>query len=289
MRRRLAIPLALAVGVAGCGGGDDDEGKPSGGEKKAAAAGAPRPKEPLKAALPGFQKAIRSGDCRELVKYGTPSSTRSRANAQPGDPPTRAECKQLENFGRAFRKFRPGKVAEFGTAGVVDGKDELVPGKIANTAWTLDRDGSWHVIFFTGIEPQVGRRPGPATGRKFDAVARRWVDAAKNGNCKELWRLSDPESRFVSNAGTRARYCKALAAARGGRQPHTMKDFAGAPDVRPVKLGAIPSAAFYGLSFPNGRYVTLDITAVSERVPAKARQGHTSPGVQDYVVNRNPR
>jgi hypothetical protein len=284
-----ALIACLAAAPAGCGG-DDDEEKPDAGRKGGAATGAPKPKEPLKAIIPGLEKAIASGDCRELVRYGSPSSTRSRPDAGPDDPPTRTECTQLRQFQRALRSFRGGKVAQFGTAGVIDGKDELVPGKIMSTAWTTDTDGSWKALFFTGIEPQVGRRPEPGTDSEFDAVARRWVAAAKKGDCKLLWRLSESESRFVSNSGgDRAKYCRAVAATRKGRKPHTLKDLADSPEVRPKRLGATPNVAFYGLSFPNGRYVTLDVTTVGEAVPANARRGHVSPGVEDYVVNRNPR
>jgi hypothetical protein len=288
-RRRLPVALAVLAGaMAGCGG-DDDE-KPSGGGKKAAAAGAPKPKEPLKAVLPRFEKVLQSGDCRDLVRYGSPSSTRSRPNARPDDPPTRTECRELQRFQRALRGFRSGKVAEFGTAGVVDGKDEIAPGKVASTAWTIDTDGSWRVVFFTGIEPQVGKRPKPSTASDFDAVARQWVEAAKKGDCKALWRLSEAESRFVRNAGgDRAKYCRAVSGVRKGREPHTIKDFAQSPDARPEHLGATPNVAFYGVRFPSGRYVTLDVTTVGEAVPAKLRRGHASPGIENYVVNRNPR
>jgi hypothetical protein len=287
MPRASSLAVALTVAVAGCGG--DGEEKPAGDKRGAASAEAPKPKEPLKAILPGFEKAIESGGCAELGRYGSPSSTRSRPNARPGDPPTRSECRQLRQFQRALKGYRAGKVAQFGTAGVIDGKNEFAPGKIVSTGWTIDTDGSWKALFFIGIEPQVGRRPDTRRDREFDAVARQWVAAAKKGDCKELWSLSEAESRFVRNAGSRARYCRALSAARKGREPHTMKDFARSPDVRPVKLGATPDVAFYGVRFPNGRYVTVDVTTVGEAVPARLRRGHASPGIEDYAVNRDPR
>jgi len=289
VRIAAALAVAVAVALSGCGGDDDEE--TGGAEKRpaATATGAPEPKEPLKAVIPGFERAIASGDCSELVKYGSPSSTRSVPDARPDSPPSRAECSELRQFQRALRGFHGGRVAQFGTGGVIDGEDELVPGKIMSTGWTTDTDGSWKTLFFTGIEPQVGKRPRDPPVGDFDAVVRRWVDAANKGDCATLWRLSEAQSRFVNNAGTRARYCKALAAARKGSAAHTMKDFAESPDVEPKRLGALPSVAFYGVSFPNGRYITIDVTTVGEAVPAAARRGHVSPGIEDYAVNRNPR
>jgi hypothetical protein len=283
----LAAALVLAVCVAGCGGDDDDN--PGQNRRAAGPAGAPKPKEPLKAIVPGFERALRSGDCRKVVYYGSPSSTRPQQNVRPNAPPNRSECAQLNRFARLLRNFRGGKVAQFGPAGVIDSTNEVAPGKITNIAWTIDLDGSWKVVTFTGIEPQVGRRPDARRQRAFDSVVRQWVAAAKKGDCKELWRLSEAESRFVRNAVKRERYCRAVADIRKGRTPHTMRDFARFPDVRPEKLGATPDLAFYGLRFPNGRYITIDVTTVSEAVPAQQKRGHASPGVEDYVVNRDPR
>ncbi len=265
-KRVVALTIGALLALAGCGG-DDEDGK-----------------ESLGAVLPAFQRAVASGRCGEIARYALHNSSRP-ANLR-GRPPAPEECRSLQAVKRLLRGFRPRKRAEFGSAAVVDGTGAGTRrGEVVSTVWVLD-GGRWKNVFGGYYRPQVGTKP--KRGNDFDRNVRAFVEAARNRRCDEMWRNTNPQSRFVvARSGERARYCRDVSAAfelGEGTLPELARD----PEAEPEKLGGTRDFGFYRLDLESGRQVTLFTATTLLDTPAPARREHESPGLFDYLTSREP-
>lgn len=168
----------------------------------------------------------------------------------------------------------------FGTAAIVDGSSRL--GELT-TLWALDKGGRWKfLVAYRGA--QLGTSPSDPSQMRANLA--RWMEAARERDCEGLWRGFERGSRFVTfRRGEERRLCEDLEA--GYATPGPLQDIDRNPSVRPGRLGETRNFGFYGLSFPNGRFVT--IIAATDVTPGEPDSDHLEPGVWDYLVAREAR
>jgi hypothetical protein len=267
VRSRALVLLIGALAAAGGCGGDDENGSESLGD-----------------VLPAFQRAVASGDCAQIGRYVLHDSTRPPALR--GRPPAPEECRSLRSVRRLLRGFRPRKRVEFGSAAVVDGAGPGTRrGEVVSTVWVLDGD-RWKNVFGGYYQPQVDTKP--RRGNDFGRSARAFVEAAKSRRCDELWRFTNPQSRFVlARDGNRDRYCSDVSDAYG-RGEGTLPELARDREAEPEKLGETLDFGFYRLDLDSGRQVTLLLATTPVNTPAAARREHESPGLLDFLTVREP-
>jgi hypothetical protein len=285
--RRLGPTLLLSLALlTGCGGDDEKERKPA---ATATTAEPPKAKQSLQVAAGELSKTVASdGDCAELMKRMIPYSLRG-STVKVGDPPTPELCKGNKPIFDQVAGFKPTKVREYGPVGVVEGSGENVSeGNVLASTWAVDQDGEWRLFTAGDFDPQIGVKPLPTTN--FDAVAERFVTAARKGECDTMFELLDPLSRFV--AGTKndeVEYCNTISESYK-RPDSALHDLAADPNAKPEKLGETLDYGFYAVRMNSGRYWVLLIgTATEGELPAKLAEGH--PGkvnLVDYVTLKAP-
>jgi hypothetical protein len=264
--------LCLAA-LAGCGGGD---------EKQDSGAG---PAASLDQAGKRLERALESGECRALADVVIHSSRRTGKLLNTQDPPSEEECRQLARFRRGFPGYRAGTSKQFGTAGVVDAEAD---GKDTYSVFVRDIDGTW-VQFVSGTPPanhQVGtrqERPGA-----FDRSAEEYLDALRAGDCRRMYRLTNPDSQQLRGGRVDlGAFCRRLRSAQRisyGLPARVRK--ARSFELKP--LGRTREFAFYSLRLPDGGLWTLVVAATDPRVPRRLRERHEDPGVVDYLrANRD--
>lgn len=276
MKRSFRSTFAvLVLLVAGCG-----EGGKEAAIDQAPPPNPPRPAEAIDRTVPRFLQALESGDCARLFRYMPHSSQRPRRIRD--TPPSKEECAELERRAKQFPDgFEPMASRTFTTAAVVDG----TAGEQEDTMlWALDRGGRWKFLLGLPGDEQVGTEPRDAQEMRANVAT--WMQAVRDRDCAGIWRGFQRDSGFVTRrGGDRRRLCEELPA--GYRTPGPLRAIAQNPSVRPAKLGETRNFGFYGLDFPDGRFVTL--IAATELTSGEPGSEHADPGVYAYLVAREPR
>lgn len=271
MRLLTALAATAAVLALAACGGDDGDGKDSSAASEEPGASAPQPRQSIRAASDKLTAAIESGDCRALFDASQHSTKREPKLSLSKAPPSKEECATLGTYGREYRGLRAdGGTQVFETAAIVDGH---VGRATIATAFVLDLDGSWKVSVSSGSDPQVGTKPAP--DNEFDANVAKFVEAARSGDCREVYRLLSFDST-PARSGTAERFCKDIRAS----DPRSFftrveKDL----DAKPTPLGKTAELAFYGLAVKPGIYYTLVALRQPDRFPV------TSAHARDAVYN----
>jgi hypothetical protein len=266
--------------LAGCGGGET-HGTTSASSAPSAES-SPKPKEKLSAAAKRLELALPRGNCKVLIKLMLHSLQR---RTTPDAPPTSGDCAYIRKVRNQLRGFHLTKAREFGPAGFSEGTGANVPHDgVAGIVWLLDSDGSWKATHQGIFRSQLDT--APVLTARADANARRLVQGLKTGNCAALWRVLNPNSRFVlSSNGQRARFCRTL--------PPTYRDKGTA--FAQVKaeggaavetLGRTHDFDFYAVRLKNGRYMDMVLSGQLPGVPRAQLEQHDNPTVLELVTVR---
>jgi hypothetical protein len=283
--------LATALLLAGCGGSDDKKSgsKPSAAtaRTKAPSAEPPQANGTLEAAAKDLEAAVQSGDCNALAARLLHSTARG-SDVDPADPPTKQECDRLKLLRNDVLKgFKFRKAEEFGPAGIVEGSGANARGgEVVATAWVLDRDGSWKADVTIGFfDPQIGTEPKP--GSDFEGNLRKFVAAARQGDCETFFDLLHPVSRFIAaRKGDEVKLCNDVADSYR-KEDSALHDMAADQAAQPEELGKTLDMGFYGLRLDSGRYMVFVLwTKLEGRVPYA--KGHEYPAVVDYLTLKKP-
>ena len=205
-RPRLApIALCFVMFLAGGCGGDDDDG--GGGDKQAASAALaerPTPKQPIASEIAAFNRAISTQDCKKYY----PLVLSFARGKPPGSPATAAECKGTGSGLATLRGYRVELAAQYGTAGILDGRSG---DKHRHTIWTLDGDRRFRYTEVTG-SGSASQAGTPFSDRREAArLARDFVAAVRSGDCAAMAPLFSPKgSRLVVNTGSPRAACRAV-------------------------------------------------------------------------------
>jgi hypothetical protein len=261
VRRPLVILIASLLALAGCGGGED------GGE--------PTPREKLESAVTEFERAVGDQDCAGFARFA--HSVVRPAGKGRDDPPDAAECRNLGRSYTALFGFDSEKIDVFGSAAIVQGR---VEGRLLVLVWTLDVDGRWaQVQAIPAIDPQVRGRERPMN--RFAPNAAAFVKAQRAGDCREVFRLLNPASPFVAQAGDPEAFCKRFRESRDAPE-RLSAQLRQAPDAEPVDLGGTSDLHFYRVDTGRGRRWTLILSTLPRELPAA---GHAQDSVLDYFPN----
>jgi hypothetical protein len=276
-RNRIAVALAAATLLAGCGGGGDDGGE------KAKPGGPPKANEPLAAAATRLERLLPRQDCKELSPLMLHSVQWAK---DPDAPPTAEQCRHIRDEGSAaLRGFKLARSRQFGVAGFSEGTGARAqPGNQVGILWVLDTDGSWKVTSDALFRPQIG--VNSQYGARADANARRFVTAVGSGDCDELWRLLNLDSRFVdASRGNKAKLCSDVAR-QSKVKSSGFAQIKADRDAKPQAFGKTRDLAFYGVGLENGRYLALVLAGpLAGHKPAEYRQ-HEIPSVLEFVTVR---
>jgi hypothetical protein len=261
VRARLATLIAILLLPAGCGGGDGD--------------GEPTPQERLTEAVAEYEKAVADQDCTAFARFAH-SAVRPKGRG-PDDAPDAAECRNLGDSYTALFGFKSRRTKVFGSAAIVEGD---VEGRFLALVWTLD-NGRWtQVQTVPGIDPQV-RLSEQRPGNRFAANAAAFVSAQRSGDCRAVFRLLNPGSPFVTQAGDPAAFCKRYRESSDAPE-RLSTQLKQAPDAKPVDLGGTRDLHFFRVDTGSGRRWTLILATLPRALPTA---GHAQDSVLDYYPN----
>jgi hypothetical protein len=239
--------LVVGLGLAACGGdGDGDEG----GEL----APQPHARAPASDRIPELNEAIAERSCE---KYAPLNHSAVRRGPEPGARPDARECRELASLLEALEGTRFARARELGTAALLEGRGELrgaerFGGNVTATL-LVDRDGQFR-LFAVGTGPeQIGGEAAPDDARGFDETARRFLQAARGGDCDELYPLLNVGGTLAGEFDNDKRaVCEAVLS--GERFAPAVKD---AEQTKPVPLGKTQDLAFYGVPTRRGYFTLL--------------------------------
>jgi len=191
----------------GCGnGGGGNSSTSTGGEPAAALVGRPAAKRPISAEVPGFERALESGSCKEFQPFIF-STIRGRP---PGSPATRVECRREPLLAAQYaRRIGPpiSRARQFGTGALMEAPASH--GNKEYTVWVLDGDGRFRFAEQEGVfHPEIGT---PFTARiEAERVARSFVRAVDEHDCPALLKVLHEKSRFVEDKEGASASCRAV-------------------------------------------------------------------------------
>lgn len=199
--RRLGMVLicATALVVTGCGGDDENGGDTDAATTAPTADLAPQPEPdvPISELLPEINEAFANGDCEQYLEL---AHWQTRATPNRDAPATDEECQAAAPLLRDFEQLEFTESEEFGTGAITQGAApegvKQAEDEVTALIWILD-DGEWRHLqnLFIG-DPQIGTEPA---GDPL-ANAETFVDAAREGDCREMEPVLQPDGVLAQGA-----------------------------------------------------------------------------------------
>jgi hypothetical protein len=264
--RKASVAAAIVVAVSGCGGGDDaSPGAPTTPTGSAAPGRTvPEAAQPVAELRAGLDRLGPRSSCAEVVKLINPADLIDRTGG-----PSARNCASLRGLIGLLRRIRTTGSVEFRTAAIVEG---TVGGSPIALEAALDQTRRFRLIGLSVPRHQVGTKPSAKA--RYRGLARAFVKALRDGDCKAAYALLAPYSRLAY--GNEQQFCSKFKATFLTAPAAFGARLRADPGAAPIELGGTRDVQFFGVPTKPAGYRTIVVgklgkgkIGVSDTVPVE--------------------